>query len=77
MTDNNKPMLPRNWKKQVVETLAKNGFALTESEVYNLAKGRVKNPGLQKTVLQTLKKIKDAHVAELEAIEQLKKEVAI
>lgn len=70
-------MLPRDWKKQVAETLAKKGFALSETEVYNLAKGRVKNPGLQRTVLQTLKKIKDEHAAELAAIEQLKKEVAI
>jgi hypothetical protein len=77
MTEKKKPMLPRDWKRQVSETLAKKGFDLSEADVYNLAKGRVKNPTLQKTVLQLLKKIKEEHEAELAAIEQLKIEVAI
>jgi hypothetical protein len=70
-------LLPRNWKKQVAETLAKKGFNLTETEVYNLAKGRVKNPTLSINVLETLNILKEDHQKKLDEIERLRKAVAI
>lgn len=69
-----KPKLPRNWKALVVETLAGQGIQLNEVKVYNLAKGRVKDPVAAKQVILAMRNVAEKYTAELAELQAIKKE---
>jgi hypothetical protein len=69
--------MPRNWKSKVVEILAGKGITVTETRVYDLAKGRVKDPVMAKMVLREMKKVRNQHMRNLAALAQQKAEIFI
>ena len=71
-----KPSLPRNWKQQISKTLANKGITLTQNQVYDLAKGRSKDPVLQKEVLAAVKKLAKDHKKQLDHVARLQAETA-
>jgi hypothetical protein len=73
---NNKPALPRDWKQQIAERLTNKGIQLNQHQVYNLAKGRSKDPVLQKEVLAEVKKLAKAHQKQLNHVAKLQAETA-
>jgi dsRNA-specific ribonuclease len=73
---NKRPALPRDWKRKVSERLNNKGITLTHHQVYDLAKGRSKDPVLQKAVLAEVKKVGEAHQKQLDAVAKLQAETA-
>ncbi len=53
--------LPGNWAMQVSKSLADKGFTVTNRQVSDLMRGKVKDPDKVKKVLKEIKMLKSKH----------------
>jgi hypothetical protein len=64
-------ILPHNWRKKVSETLEAEGVALNGQQVYDILRGRTKNPVLLKKVKKAQKKVAESHARQLQQLQAL------